>query len=190
MVSKYLTGSFADELPPDHPTESVPVVASSPFQAPYIAIGVFAAVCVFALMYTLAIRPGSRSGPSPTDSIGASSPPSIPPGGTVFPPSTPAATLPVATWHKVVKFKGAGTHGTASFSIRGNQWRVTWATRPPATGRPAFKVDAKTDNGRFQTTIANPTGAAQDSVVYKGAGDYSLTINASQPYLVFVEDYY
>ncbi|HXG68723.1 MAG TPA: zinc ribbon domain-containing protein [Blastocatellia bacterium] len=101
-----------------------------------------------------------------------------------------SAPAPPAAWHPVATFKGKGIKQTESFTIPGDEWRITWSTRPGPYGAMNFQIYVYDSTGTPVDVAANVIGGDEDSTVMRGAGTFYLKINAAQPYTVQVEAKY
>jgi len=120
----------------------------------------------------------------PTDTpVPAATP--IPPTPT---PVRPTATVtPLPTWHEIARWEGKSIKNTETFHSPSQEWRISWDTKPGDYGAMNFQIFVYSDAGDLIDVAANVIGEDKDSTIIRGAGDYYLTINTAQPYVVIVE---
>jgi phage terminase small subunit len=95
-------------------------------------------------------------------------------------------------WKEVARWTGKGAKTTETFHISSNTWRISWSTR--------LEKNAEYSPGLLQICVYNPDNSLVniaanvmvksediDSSVMHSSGDYYLSINAAQPYIVIVE---
>ena len=100
-------------------------------------------------------------------------------------PATPA------TWHEIGRWQGKGTKNTETFHIPSQEWRIAWSTKAGDLGAMNFQIMVYKAGWSFPITVAaNVVGEDTDQSIMRGAGDYYLTINTAQPYMVIVEANY
>ena len=88
---------------------------------------------------------------------------------------------------EIARWEGKATKNTQTFNVRSRQWRISWATRPHELGAFNFQIFVYRESGALVNVAANVIGADNDWTIMRGAGDYYLTINTAQPYVVVVE---
>ena len=98
---------------------------------------------------------------------------------------------PEKTWQKVIEFEGESIKDTQLFNISSNEWAISWTTKPGEYGDSNFIIYLYDDNGNFISLIANIIGKGEDAsyIHNKGKGNYYLSINTSQPYIIVVNQY-
>lgn len=100
-------------------------------------------------------------------------------------PTTPA------TWRTVLEVSGKSIKQTETFSITGDEWRVSWSVKTRGRGSDNFSIYVYNADGSLKGVAANVQGADDDSTIMRGAGTYYLKIlNTAQPYGIVVEDKY
>jgi hypothetical protein len=92
-------------------------------------------------------------------------------------------------WRAVRSFTGSSIKNTESFTISGDEWRISWVTRPGEYGEMNFQIYVYNADGSLKDIAANVIGAGEDSTVIRGSGTYYLQFNSGQPYSVVVEEY-
>lgn len=95
----------------------------------------------------------------------------------------PAATESSKPWRRVAQWQGKAKKNTETFNISSSEWRIRWSTK---SGH--FSIATYTADGSYIDLVVNIIGENKDSSIMRGAGDYYLTISASQPYIVIVEE--
>ena len=88
---------------------------------------------------------------------------------------------------EIARWEGRATKNTQTFNIPSRQWRISWATRPHELGAFNFQIYVYSESGALVNVAANVIGADNDWTIMRGAGEYYLTINTAQPYVVVVE---
>ena len=122
--------------------------------------------------------------PAPTPASPTNTP--LPPTATPIPiPPTPAPT-----WHEIARWEGKSIKNTETFHIPSNEWRISWDTKPGEYGAMNFQIYVYTAAGSLTDVAANVIGQDMDSTIMRGTGDYYLTINTAQPYVILVEARY
>lgn len=105
------------------------------------------------------------------------------------PAESPTSVPAAVSWHGVQKWEGSATKKTESFHITGDEWRLSWATRPGEIGAANFSISVyDVHTGQMAALAANVIGKNADTSVMRGAGDYYLDISTLQPYVIEVED--
>jgi hypothetical protein len=99
------------------------------------------------------------------------------------------APPPEAKWRKVKTFKGEQNKNTETFGIAAQEWRISWAADPGRGDNGNFGLMLYTEAGSMQDSLANIIGKGSESTMERGAGQYYLTIVASEPYAIVVEEY-
>ena len=99
-------------------------------------------------------------------------------------------STPVPTWHEIARWEGKGLKNTETFHIPSNEWRISWDTMPGEYGEMNFQIYVHNATGSLADVAANVIGEDADSSIMRGAGDYYLTINTAQPYVILVEARY
>jgi hypothetical protein len=96
-------------------------------------------------------------------------------------------------WREVARWTGKGIKTTETFHISSNTWRISWVTRPGENaeyGLGLLQIYVYRPDGSLVDIAANVgvvKGEDINSSVMRGSGDYYLTINAVQPYVIVVE---
>lgn len=88
---------------------------------------------------------------------------------------------------EVARWEGKATKNTETFHISSRQWRISWTTRPGEFGAMNFQIYVYKEGSVLPNVAANVIGTDSDSTIMRGAGDYYLTINTGQPYVIVVE---
>ena len=104
--------------------------------------------------------------------------------------TTPTAT---AIWHRVERWSGNGTKQTETFSVRGNEWRVSWeTTREAFPGAGILQVYVYSAEGDLVSLAANRLGVGSDvSYVHGQPGRFYLDIiSGNIDWEIVVEDLY
>lgn len=105
-------------------------------------------------------------------------------------PAKEPKLAPATIWHEIARWQGKGIKNTETFHIPSREWRISWSTKPGEYGDMNFQIFVYKSDGSLVTVAANVIGKDKDSSFMRGAGDYYLTINTGQPYLVIVEAKY
>ena len=96
-------------------------------------------------------------------------------------------------WKEVARWAGKGIKTTETFHISSNTWRISWATQPgeyAEYGLGLLQICVYRPDGSLVDIAANVgvvKGEDINSSVIRGSGDYYLTINAVQPYVIVIE---
>jgi hypothetical protein len=93
-------------------------------------------------------------------------------------------------WTEIARWTGKGAKTTDTFHISSNTWRISWVTRPRENTEYSLgllQIYVLKSDGSLFNIAANVIGEDKDSSVLHGSGDYYLTINTDQPYIVVVE---
>lgn len=123
---------------------------------------------------------------TPLPEPAATSKPTATPAPPTVTPIPPIATL-APIWREVVRWEGKSIKNTETFHIPANEWRISWDTKPGEYGDMNFQIFIYTASGDLKGVAANVIGADKDSTIMRGAGDYYLTINTAQPYVIVIE---
>lgn len=100
-------------------------------------------------------------------------------------PNTPA------TWHTVLEVSGKSIKQSETFTITGDEWRISWSAKTRGRGSDIFQIYVYNADGSLKGVAANVQGADDDATIMRGAGTYYLEIlNTAQPYGIVVEDKY
>jgi hypothetical protein len=109
---------------------------------------------------------------------------------TSTPTSPGRPVITPASWHEIKRFSGKSIKQTETFTVPGNDWRISWDTKPGAYGAMNFQIYIYKPDGSLVTVAANVIGADKDSTIMHGSGAYYLMINTAQPYTITVEAQY
>jgi hypothetical protein len=93
-------------------------------------------------------------------------------------------------WYEIARWQGKSIKNTETFHIPTNEWRISWKTEPGEYGDMNFQIYVYDTANNFPQVAANVIGYDMDSSIMRGAGDYYLTINSAQPYIIIVEAKY
>jgi hypothetical protein len=106
--------------------------------------------------------------------------------------ATPSPSKPTqpASWHEVQTIKGQAIKQTETFTIKGDEWRISWDTKPGKHGDMNFQIYVYNASGGLENVAANVIGKDNESTIMRGSGSYYLQINSGQPYTIKVEDWY
>lgn len=110
-----------------------------------------------------------------------------PAANTETPAATPQAKAEAPVTPVVIAtFTGSSTKDTETFSVPSDQFKISWDTKAGQfEGNFIFTI--KNADGSFKAAGANVIGTNSESTVVRGAGDYYLSITATQPYTITVE---
>ena len=115
----------------------------------------------------------------------------VPTASNPYADATSTATRPVQReWVEVGQWNGSGNRTTERFSIEGDQWRVVYEGRFPASipfGIIGFVV--RTATGDVVTTASSETEQQEVTYVQSGPGTYYLDISATMNWGMVVQDY-
>ena len=109
---------------------------------------------------------------------------STPPRPTSVPTSTPARVL---KWVEIARWEGKSIKDTETFTVPNDEWRLRWDTRPGQFGDMNFQIYVYRSDGTLIGVAANVIGKDTDNSVMRGKGNYYLTINTGQPYVIVAE---
>lgn len=87
-----------------------------------------------------------------------------------------------SNWQRVASFKGNSDKKTNTFRITSEEWRIRWSVKSEDITIYVYNSD-----GTLMDMITSVFGDEEGVVNYMYSGDYYLTIKASQPYTVTVE---
>ena len=90
-------------------------------------------------------------------------------------------------WHEIARWQGKSIKNTETFHIPSHEWRISWKTEPGEYGDMNFQIYVYETSSSIPGIAANVIGYDMDSSIMRGAGDYYLTINSAQPYIIIVE---
>ena len=93
-------------------------------------------------------------------------------------------------WYPIVRWQGKSIKNTETFHIPINEWRISWKTEPGKYGDMNFQIYVYKPPSELPNVVANVIGYDVDSSIMRGAGDYYLTINSGQSYIIIVENKY
>jgi hypothetical protein len=93
---------------------------------------------------------------------------------------TPTTPVVIAT------FEGESTKDTETFHVPSDQFKISWDTKP-GNFEGNFIFTIKNADGSLKAAGANVIGTNSESTIVRGAGDYYLSITATQPYKITVE---
>jgi hypothetical protein len=143
-----------------------------------------AVLMVVLAVILFAMRPKTLAGP-PVEGLNPQSSDSSP---VSIQPAVNAPGASQAGWQVVAR---ADRQSSASlpFTIAGPKWRITWNTRPAATGAGDFILNVKQPGGKTLDRAAHISGEAEGEMVLRGAGSYTLEILSGQVYQVKVFDF-
>lgn len=96
---------------------------------------------------------------------------------------------PEPTWHDVITFEGNSIKDTQTFHISSNYWAIGWATQPGEYGDMNFQIFVYDENGSLVNVVANVIGKGSDTSYMRGEGNYYLSINTGQPYVIKISEY-
>ena len=85
-------------------------------------------------------------------------------------------------WQRGTSFKGNSDKKTNTFHITSEEWRIKWSAESEDTTIYVYNSD-----GTLMDMITSVFGDEEGVVNYVYSGDYYLTIKASGPYTVTVE---
>lgn len=91
-----------------------------------------------------------------------------------------AAPVTIASW------EGESTKDTETFHVSTDQFKISWDTKP-GNFEGNFIFTINNADGSFKAAGANVIGTNNESTIVRGAGDYYLSITATQPYKITVE---
>jgi hypothetical protein len=95
--------------------------------------------------------------------------------------------IDTANLREVASWQGDGIKNTEAFTITKQTWYVMWATTPGKHGDMNFQIYVyREGSGELVGVAANVIGESRDYSVFRGTGQYYLTINSGQPYTVVV----
>ena len=89
----------------------------------------------------------------------------------------------IGTWH------GRSNKQTETFKINSSEWMLAWNTEPQKGFEGIFQIFVHRASGDLICVAANVIGKDADSTVMRGAGNFYLEINATQPWGVVVKGY-
>jgi len=89
-------------------------------------------------------------------------------------------------WLNVINWQGKGIKKTETFSIASKEWKICWTTKPNEYGDGIFQIMVYEGDSSFPDIVANVMGKDKDCSFMRGKGNYHLTINATQPWLVII----
>ncbi len=95
---------------------------------------------------------------------------------------TPVKAAPVV----IASWEGESTKDTETFTVPSDQFKISWDTKP-GNFEGNFIFTIKNADGSFKAAGANVIGTNSESTIVRGAGDYYLSITATQPYKITVE---
>ena len=90
-------------------------------------------------------------------------------------------------WYEIARWQGKSIKNTETFHIPSHEWRISWKTEPGEYGDMNFQIYVYETSSSIPGIAANVIGYDMDSSIMRGAGDYYLTINSAQPYIIIVE---
>ena len=96
-----------------------------------------------------------------------------------------AVSAYAGTWHKIMEVKGTASKQTDIFETVGSKWRIRW--QKPASDSKLSITIYDTD-GKAVDLIATKQSTEDESYVHK-AGKFYLSLNASDGYVIIVEDW-
>ena len=123
--------------------------------------------------------------PAPTWTAGPRWYPGDPGAG---PPGTPSSTPSPPAWREVARWEGKSSKNTETFHISSYEWRIWWDTSPSEDGEGSLAILVYRADGGLLAVAANVIGEDADSTIMRGAGDYYLRIETTQPYVIAVEE--
>jgi len=86
-------------------------------------------------------------------------------------------------WQKVATFKGSSDKSTKPFHITSDEWRIRWSAESEDTTIYVYNSD-----DTLMDMITSVLGDKEGVVDYIYSGDYYLTIKASRPYTIVIEE--
>jgi len=95
-----------------------------------------------------------------------------------------------SSWYEIARWQGKSIKNTETFHIPTNEWRISWKTEPGEYGDMNFQIYVYDTANNFPQVAANVIGYDMDSSIMRGVGDYYLTINSAQHYVIVVEAKY
>jgi len=93
------------------------------------------------------------------------------------------------SWHLITTFKGEGIKTTEPFTIQGDRWRVNWKTE----GEFNFQIFPNQVGKEYSfdcSILANIIGSGSDTSYCYTKGNWYLTINTGNSWIITIEDYY
>jgi hypothetical protein len=99
-------------------------------------------------------------------------------------------TTPAMTWHEIVRWQGKSIKETETFHIPSREWRILWSTKPGEYGDMNFSIIVYSSDGTMVNVAANTIGEGSDISYVRGSGDYYLSINTAQLYIIVIEAKY
>ena len=90
-------------------------------------------------------------------------------------------------WYKIAQWQGKSIKNTETFRIPSHEWRISWKTEPGEYGDMNFQIYVYKTSSSIPEIAANVIGYDMDSSIMRGAGDYYLTVNSAQSYIIIVE---
>lgn len=105
-------------------------------------------------------------------------------------PTKEPKTTPAATWHEITRWEGKSIKETETFHIPSREWRILWSTKPGEYGNMNFAIIIYNSDGTMVNVAANTIGEGSDISYVRGSGDYYLSINTAQLYIIVIEAKY
>jgi len=127
----------------------------------------------------------TTAAPAPAAPTAAPTPSTAPVAAPKLTPAPP--NPPPATWTEIARWSGQSIKNTETFQVASKEWRISWDTQPGEHGPGIFQIYIYKADGTLDGVAANVIGANKDATVIRGAGQYYLSFNTSQPYTVTVE---
>ncbi len=93
-------------------------------------------------------------------------------------------------WYEIAQWQGKSIKNSETFHVPTNEWRISWKTEPGEYGDMNFQIYVYKPPSELPSIVANVIGYDVDSSIMRGAGDYYLTINSAQHYVIIVETKY
>jgi hypothetical protein len=97
-------------------------------------------------------------------------------------------SLPIFIWAEeyteIARWEGKSIKNTETFTVPVKEWIIQWETKPGEYGEMNFQIFVYNSEDRLIGVAANVIGEGSDYSVMRGKGDFYLTINAAQPYVI------
>ena len=107
--------------------------------------------------------------------------------------TTPTQITPTVskTWNKVDSFSGKSSKKTDTFYITGDKFKVIYAVNPE-NDYSLFYLTIYKEGQNMYTDMVSLDSGSDESIIYKGKGNFYLDINAANlnSWKVEIEDYY
>lgn len=94
-----------------------------------------------------------------------------------------------ASWHPVIEITGQGNKQTDVFEITGGKWRIAWDTTK-SNKKGTFAIAVYDESGKLLMTAANVSTPDKDETYIHRSGKFYLSILATVPYAVRIEEFY